>query len=122
MGATNVLVLNPTTGVTSNLTGGATYTASGWSGGVLAPNGNIYFAPLNATNVLVLNPTTGVTSNLPGGGTYTATGWFGGGTLAPNGNIYFCPNSATNIMRLNFAGLSQTPSSNYCLSAWTNKR
>jgi streptogramin lyase len=121
--ATNILVLDPVTGVTSNLTGGATFTSpQGWSGGVLGPNGNIYFTPYQATNVLVLNPTTGVTSNLTGGGTYTATGWFGGGTLAPNGSIYFSPNSATNIMRLNFAGLSQTPSSNYCLSAWTNKR
>jgi len=121
--ATNILVLDPATGVTSNLTGGATFTGNqGWSGGVLGPNGNIYFTPYQATNVLVLNPTTGVTSNLTGGGTYNATGWFGGGTLAPNGNVYFSPSSATNIMRLNFAGLSQLPSSNYCLSAWTNKR
>jgi len=121
--ATNILVLDPATGVTSNLTGGATFTGNqGWSGGVLGPDGNIYFTPYQATNILVLNPTTGVTSNLTGGGTYNATGWFGGGTLAPNGNVYFSPTSATNIMRLNFAGLSQLPSSNYCLSAWTNKR
>ena len=164
--AANVLVLNPTTGVTSNLTGGATYTSSGWTGGVLAPNGNIYFGPYVAQNVLVLNPTTGVTSNLTGGFTYT--GGYAGGVLAPNGNIYFCPQDARNVLVLNpttgvtsnltggatfpavgaswyagvlaldgniyftpqqtpniltvkFAGLSQLPSSNYCLSAWTNK-
>ena len=85
---------------TSNITGGATFTSYGWVGGVLAPNGNIYFAPLVATNILVLNPTTGVTSNLTGGATYSANGW-AGGVLAPNGNIYFCPHWATNILVLN---------------------
>jgi hypothetical protein len=123
--ASNILVLNPTTGVTSNLTGGATYTTpNGWSGGgLLAPNGNIYFIPYGATNVLVLNPTTAVTSNLTGGATYPSAGsgaWYGG-VLAPNGKIYAAPSFTTNILKINFAGLSQLPSSNYCLSAWTNK-
>jgi len=122
--ATNILVLNPTTGVTSNLTGGASYASGGWFGGVLAPNGNIYFCPASATNILVLNPTTGVTSNLTGGATYTAglgEAW-AGGVLGLDGNIYCTPDLAKNVLKINFAGLSQTPSSNYCLSAWTNKR
>jgi len=120
-GATNILVLNPTTGVTSNITGGATY-GGAYVGGVLAPNGNIYFTPNVAQNILVLNPTTGVTSNLTGGATFPASGasWYGG-VLALDGNIYFTPQQAPNILKINFAGLSQLPSSNYCLSAWTNK-
>ena len=119
--AANILVLNPTTGVTSNLTGGATYTPGGWVGGVLGPNGNIYFTPFSATNILVLNPTTGVTSNLTGGAIFPSGGSWYGGKLAPNGTIYFSPFGAANVLKLTFSGLSQTPSSNYCLSAWTNK-
>jgi hypothetical protein len=101
-GGTSLLVLNPNTGVTSNLTGGATYVSNGWAGGVLAPNGNIYYAPSAATNILFLNPTTGVTSNITGGATFPATGtkWFGG-VLAPNGNIYYSPLSSLNILVLN---------------------
>jgi hypothetical protein len=120
--ATNILVLNPTTGVTSNLTGGATFSGSEkWAGGVLGPNGNIYFTPHTATNILVLNPTTGVTSNLTGGATFPGSSSWYTGILALDGNIYFSPRGATNILKLTFSGLSQTPSSNYCLSAWTNK-
>ena len=119
--AANILVLNPTTGVTSNLTGGATYTTGGWMGGVLGPNGNIYFTPFSATNILVLNPTTGVTSNLTGGATFAGGGSWYGGKLAPNGTIYFSPFGTANILKLAFAGLSQTPSSNCCLSAYLNK-
>ena len=118
--ASNILVLNPTTGVTSNLTGGATYTGKELQSGVLAPNGNIYFIPINGGSVLVLNPTTGVTSNLTGGATYTTGGW-AGGVLGLDGNIYCAPVLAKNVLKINFAGLSQLPSSNYCLSAWTNK-
>ena len=86
---------------TSTLTGGATYSGNqGWTGGVLAPNGNIYFSPYFTTNILVLNPTTGVTSTLTGGATYSAAGWWGG-VLAPNGNIYHCPYYAKNFLVLN---------------------
>ena len=120
-GATNILVLNPTTGVTSNLTGGATFTSYGWMGGVLGPNGNIYFCPNNATNILVLNPTTGVTSNLTGGATFPSNGSWQRGVLGLDGNIYCVSCFATNILKITFSGLSQLPSSNYCLSAWTNK-
>jgi Concanavalin A-like lectin/glucanases superfamily len=87
---------------TSNITGGAAYTASGWSGAICAPNGNIYFTPFSATNILCLNPTTGITTNITGGATYYSNGgWTRGGVLAPNGNIYFAPWQAPNILMLN---------------------
>ena len=50
--STSILVLNPTTGVTSNFTGSASYSGYGWQGGVLAPNGNIYMAPYSSGNIL----------------------------------------------------------------------
>jgi hypothetical protein len=114
--AANILVLNPNTGATSNITG----TSSGSQGGLLGPDGNIYFTPHNAGNFLVLNPNTGATSNVTGSAAYTASGW-AGGVLAPNGRIYCAPYSATNILTVSFTGLLQTPSLNYCLSAYTNK-
>jgi streptogramin lyase len=91
--------LNTTTGITTNITGGATYTSNGWTGGVLGPDGNIYFAPTTATNILKLNVITGVTTNITGGASFTG-GW-AGGVLGPDGNIYFAPYGASNILKLN---------------------
>ena len=55
--------------------------------------------------------------------TYLATGncQYYGLAIAPNGNIYGAPNNTTTILKITFSDLSQKPSSNYCLSAWTNK-
>ena len=95
------------TGVTvsvTTITGGATFPGSaGWCGGVLAPNGNIYFAPTNATNTLMLNPTTGVSSNVTGGISYAGTDKALGGVLAPNGIIYFTPYATAYTMAVNSA-------------------
>jgi streptogramin lyase len=86
---------------TTNITGGATYTVSGWYGaGVLAPDGNLYFAPYGAANILKLTVATGQTTNITGGATFTNQGW-AGGVLGPDGNIYFAPINATNILKLN---------------------
>ena len=119
--ASNVLVLNPATGVTSNLVGGASYPGGGaWAGGVLAPNGNIYFPPSGgATNILVVDPIAGTTSTLTSG-VIGSSAWQGG-VLSPNGTIYFTPLIATTILTVSFTGLLQTPSLNYCMSAYTNK-
>jgi hypothetical protein len=86
---------------TSNLTGGGTYTANGWFGCVLGPDGNIYFGPATATTILKLTVSTGVTTNITGGASYT--GGFSGGVLGPDGNIYFGPGSGSNILKLNVA-------------------
>jgi hypothetical protein len=86
---------------TTNITGGATYTANGWyGGGVIAPDGNIYFAPYVAANILKLTVATGQTTNITGGATFTSSGW-AGGVLGPDGNIYFTPLNAPNILKLN---------------------
>ena len=119
--ATNILTLNVATGVTSNIAGSATYTTNGWFAGALCPDGNIYFAPHNASNILTLNVATGVTSNITGSATYTGTAKWNGATLAPDGNLYITPYAASNILKLTFSGLSQLPSSNYCMSAYANK-
>ena len=60
-------------------------------GGVLAPNGNIYFAPFGLTKILELNPNT-LSTQLVGNDVFDSNSVCVGGVLAPNGNIYFCPN------------------------------
>jgi len=120
--ATNVLRFNVATGVTTNITGGATLTANATRQNVLGPDGNIYFTPHVGSFILQLNVSTGVISSLtPSGITYNGSGGWQGSILGPDGNIYFSPWAAGNILKLTFSGLSQLPSSNYCLSAYANK-
>jgi streptogramin lyase len=73
---------------------------SGWNGGTVAPNGNIYFPPGSATQIAKLNPTTD-TFSLVGPVFSTATQKYICGVLAPNGYIYFIPNRAGNVLKLN---------------------
>ena len=88
---------------TSTFTGGATFTGNGWTGGVFAPDGNIYFSPAAAPNILRLTVATGQTTNITGGATYTANGWYDGNVLGPDGNIYSSPYASANSLRLNVA-------------------
>ena len=68
-----------------------------WYGGILAPNGKVYFVPYNMRSVLVVDPADdsltmfGVT-----GWTATGSAWIGG-ALMPNGRIY-CPCLRTSDM------------------------
>jgi hypothetical protein len=120
--ATNVLRFNVATGVTTNITGGATLSANATRQCVLGPDGNIYFTPHVGSFILRLNVSTGVITSLtPSGITYNGSGGWQGSILGPDGNIYFSPFAASNILKLTFSGLAQLPSSNYCLSAYTNK-
>ena len=76
-----------TTNITSTYS--LVYTAGLYTGGVLAPNGDIHFVP-NSAAVGQKVSASGVVS------TYSLTftlsaGAFSGGVLAPNGDIYFIP-------------------------------
>ena len=105
---------------TTNITGGAAYTANGWFGGTVGPDGNIYFTPSFAANVLKLTVSTGVTTNITGGAVYTSNGW-AGGVLGPDGNIYFAALPAANTLRLNVAtGVTTniTGGAVYTLNGW----
>jgi hypothetical protein len=74
-------------------------TSNSYSGGVLAPNGKIYFAPSNSTQILELNPTTNTTQLV--GSVYSGSTKWSGGVLAPNGKIYFAPYKVSQILELN---------------------
>ena len=125
--ATSVLIIDPIAGTTNTTAlalaasaspGVAAYTTpAGWSGATLGPNGKIYCSPHLATSFLVIDPTAGTTSNLA-----VTNNTSPGAILAPNGNIYAIPRgSASTTLMLTFSTLAQSPNSNYCLSAWTNR-
>ena len=69
---------------------------SAYTGGTIAPNGKIYFAPYTATVGIVLNP---VDNSI---GTFgpvqsNASGKYQGSVLAPNGKIYCIPDGNTAV-------------------------
>lgn len=90
--------LKGSTATVSTIT--ASTATSGWSGGTLAPNGNIYFAPHYATKIAKLDPTTD-TVTLVGPDLGGASNKYMSGVLAPNGSIYFFPNRNGNVLKLN---------------------
>jgi hypothetical protein len=110
----NILVIFPTTGTYTTAATGGNY-----FNGALGPDGKIYFMPQGSGNILVVTPTSTspyATTSTLGSGLSTAMG----AVLAPNGTIYGVTDNAS-IIAITFTGLAQTPSSNYCLSAWANK-
>jgi len=58
-GASNILIINPTTNAVSYGTGGPALSPAlstqTYLGGVLAPNGNIYGVPYNSSNILIIS-------------------------------------------------------------------
>jgi streptogramin lyase len=76
--------------------------AGGWSGGCLAPNGNIYLIPRTTnTPVAILNPFTNTLdlSAIPNPGLVDSA--YVGGVLGRNGNIYCAPYNTSSIMVIN---------------------
>ncbi len=87
--------------------------AAAYSGGVLAPNGDIHFIPAQANRGQKVS-STGVVSTYSL--VYTA-GFYNGGVLAPNGDIHFVPQSAPRGQKLNSSGIVSTYSLVYTSSS-----
>ena len=75
-----------------------------WVGGCLAPNGKLYFAPLNSGSILEVDPDTGSSVEIPIDTALESGNKFRGCVLAPNGSIYFIPYNATSALKLSFTG------------------
>ena len=68
-----------------------------WNGGVLAPNGKLYYIPFNWNEVYVIDPNTNNIEIIPVSMPLNAGYWVGG-VLAPNGKIYGIPGNAPNVL------------------------
>jgi hypothetical protein len=101
---------------------GPGYGNQAYYGGCLGPDGNIYCTPLLANNILIINPTTNTVSYLSTGLTSPQ---YRGMLMATNGTLYMKssgngPAGTSNVATISFTGLSQLPSSNWCLSPYAN--
>ena len=93
-----------------------TYTTStAYSGGVLAPNGDIHFIPYSAARGQKVSATGTVSTyslvytNVGGG--------YSGGVLAANGDIHFVPRSAIVGQKISANGIVSTYSLAYTISS-----
>jgi hypothetical protein len=92
-------------------------TSSAYFGGVLAPNGDIYFVPVGADRGQKISAA-GVVSTYSL--VYTTSSAYAGGVLAPNGDIHFVPLNANRGQKI-----STCPAIPFgldtCLSSYLNK-
>jgi hypothetical protein len=117
---TTVGVINPITNTFTTFASNSVF----YSGGCLGPDGKIYCIPRGGGAIGVINIATQTFS--ASSMTLASVGdAYNGATLTPSGTIYVAPYnggaSSHTIYQISFAGLTQTPSLNYCLSAYTNK-
>jgi len=105
---------NGTNGIVStySLVSTATTTVN-FTGGVLAPNGDVHFAPYNTVRGQKISAA-GVVSTYSL--VYTVAGAYGGGVLAPNGDIHFVPGSAVRGQKISASGVVSTYSLVYTTS------
>ena len=96
---------NGTNGVVSTYSLVYTNASGAYTGGVLAPNGDIHFVPYVAPVGQKIS-SAGVVSTYSL--VYTASGPYIGGVLAPNGDIHFVPFSAAVGQKISSAGVVST--------------
>ena len=89
-------------------------TTSAYSGGVLAPNGEIHFVPFSANRGQKITSAGVVTTYSL---VYTTTNAYSGGVLAPNGEIHFVPRDAARGQKISASGVVTTYSLVYTTAA-----
>jgi hypothetical protein len=90
-GTSNLMQFSPISLATSNITIGT----SGYSGLVLAPNGNVVAVPTTGNIVSISTSASNVGPVT--GGRANVSSWFQGGALLPSGNIMFTPGFSANV-------------------------
>jgi len=112
----NIYVINPTTGTSTNVGPIAGSVTNFFRGGALLPSGNVVFAPGTSANVGMFDPVALTYSNSVAAGTSGIA--FSGATLLPNGQVVFTPYDSANVGVIDtFAPVSQE----FCLSPYFNK-
>ena len=108
----------------------STISSNAYAGGVLGPDGLIYFVPYsysdylyssNANNIGILNPLSSSFSTLDISSTISSIRKYFGGVLVPDGLIYFVPYNANNIGILNLANKNPSYEAGSCMpEAWSS--
>jgi len=92
-----------------------------YSGGVLGPNGLIYFIPYNADHIGILNPSSNSFSTLDISSFISSGSKYYGGVLGPNGLIYFIPRNADHIGILHLGNTNPSYEVSNCIPpSWTS--
>ena len=109
--SSNIYVINPTTGLCSNII--TNLPSNAFSGGALTTSGNIIFVSNTSANVGMFDPIALQYSNSSACG-----GNFSGATLLPSGQVVFVPSKSANVGVLDtFVPAPQE----WCLSPYFNK-
>ena len=91
-GSSNIMQLDPVSLTQSNIRIGN----DGFTGLVLAPNGNVIGVPMSS-NVITVDPANRTASNTGINTTGNVYGSFNGGCLLPSGNVMFTPGMSANV-------------------------
>jgi hypothetical protein len=78
--------------------GGLTSGGFKWAGGVLAPNGKIYCAPLATDSVLIIDPSTNTLDSTTISGIGTQSTDYTGAVLGKDGNMYCVPRNGDKVL------------------------
>ena len=90
-------------------------------GGVLGPNGLIYFIPHAANHIGILNPSSNSFSTLDISSFISSGSNYFGGVLGPNGLIYFIPLNANHIGILHLGNTNPSYEVSNCIPpSWTS--
>jgi hypothetical protein len=101
---------------------GGVFADSGYSGGVLSPNGKIYMIPQNNSYFIVIDPSNDTVSSFLtfAGTTWTGVSKYEGAVTLPNGDIFAGTDGATKPIILRFL-LNNKWNMNVCTNPFFNK-
>ena len=104
----NILQYQPSTLTVSNIYNVGSTILTKFSGGVLAPDGNVIMLPARSSNsnIGVYNPSTVTFSNIVTNTTQGVTASFRGGCLLPSGNIIGSPYASANLIMIDPSALT----------------
>lgn len=119
----NLLKYDPNNDTTTTLTlnSGPSLPTGAWGfGGILAPNGKIYYAPHNATIGVILDVENLRLTTYGNNSVFPGSQAFADGIFHPNGKIYFYPYLATSCVAVSILANANW-NNNVCINSLVNK-
>ena len=89
-GATDILIIDPSTGTATRSNMGANLSDGKWQGSSLGTDGKIYGVPYYATDILIIDPSTGTATEVLWGTDLSGdTKWYGSSLVMMGRSIVF---------------------------------